>query len=288
MCLAWRFTSIESHMSQFIPDLLKGRHAFIAGGTSGINLAIAEAMIDAGATVAVMSRKQDKVDAARSALAQRAGAGRAYAYAADVRDYGAVEAAMKDFHEKAGPFDIVVSGAAGNFLAPANALSSNGFRTVLEIDLLGSFHVFRAAYSCLRKPGASLISLSAPQSTEATFGQAHVAAAKAGVDMLTRSLAVEWGPEGIRANCIVPGPIEDTEGMARLAPTPAVRRAIERSIPLRRYGLKQEVASMALFLGSEAASYVTGSVMYCDGGQTLAIGGAMSPASVQDMFKQGI
>lgn len=271
-------------MKYFADGLLQGRNAFVAGGTSGINLAIAEALQEAGATVAVMSRKPDKVDAA---VAQLTGTGPAYGYAADVRDYGAVEAAMKAFHDVAGSLDIVVSGAAGNFLAPAKGISSNGFRAVVEIDLLGSFHVYRAAYAFLRKPGSSLISISAPQSTEATFGQAHVAAAKAGVDMLTRSLAVEWGPEGVRANCIVPGPIEDTEGMARLAPTPAVRRAAERSLPLRRYGTKQEVATMAVFLASQAASYVTGSVMYCDGGQTLSFGGAMSLAAVEDMFKQG-
>jgi NAD(P)-dependent dehydrogenase (short-subunit alcohol dehydrogenase family) len=274
-------------MSYFAPDLLKGRNAFISGGTSGINLAIAEALADAGATVAVMSRKQVNVDAALARLAAGAERPRAHGYSADVRDFGAVEAALKAFHDATGPIDVVVSGAAGNFLAPAKSISSNGFRTVLEIDLLGSFHVYRAAHAWLRKPGASLISISAPQATEATFGQAHVAAAKAGVDMLTRSLAMEWGPEGIRANCIVPGPIDGTEGMARLAATPAVRRAIERSIPLRRYGSKQEVATMAVFLASDAASYVTGSLMYCDGGQTLAIGYAMSPSAVEDMFKPG-
>lgn len=274
-------------MNHFLPGLLQGRNAFVSGGTSGINLAIAEAFADAGATVAVMSRKQGNVDAALATLAGGTGRARAHGYTADVRDFGAVGAALKAFHDTAGPIDIVVSGAAGNFLAPAKAISSNGFRTVLDIDLLGSFHVYRAAYAWLRKPGASLISISAPQATEATFGQAHVAAAKAGVDMLTRSLAVEWGPEGIRANGIVPGPIDGTEGMARLAATPAVRRAIERSIPLRRFGTRQEVATMAVFLASDAASYVTGSLMYCDGGQTLAMGSAMSPAAVEDMFKPG-
>lgn len=268
----------------FRPGLLAGRAAFVAGGTSGINLDIALAFAQAGAQVAVMSRSQARVDAA---LAQLAPHGPARGFAADVRDLAAVESAMAAFHAEAGAFDIVVSGAAGNFVAPARSLSSNGFRTVLEIDLLGSFHVYRAAYAYLRRPGASLISLSAPQSTEATFGQAHVAAAKAGVDMLTRSLAVEWGPEGIRANCIVPGPIDGTEGMTRLAPTPAMRRAIERSIPLQRFGTTRDVAAMALFLASPAAAYVSGSVLYCDGGQTLSVGGTFTPAAVEQMFKHG-
>lgn len=271
-------------MSYFVPGLLAGKSAFVAGGTSGINLAIAEAYAKAGARVAVMSRKQDKVDAAVAELSK---SGIACGYAADVRKYDAVEAALKSFHADVGPIDIVVSGAAGNFVAPATAISSNGFRTVLEIDLLGTFHVLRASYDLLRKPGASLISISAPQSTTAAFGQAHVSAAKAGIDMLTRSLAVEWGAEGIRVNAIVPGPIDDTEGMARLAPTPAIRKAMERSVPLGRFGTKQDVANLALFMASEVAQYMTGTVTYCDGGQVLTMGGAMSPSSLQQLFAQG-
>jgi NAD(P)-dependent dehydrogenase (short-subunit alcohol dehydrogenase family) len=271
-------------MTYFAPGLLGGRKAFISGGTSGINLAIAHAFVEAGATVAVMSRKQEKVDAAVALLGA---GGSAFGYAADVRQFEAVEAAMADFHARAGDFDIVVSGAAGNFIAPAKGMSANAFRTVVEIDLLGTFNVYRAAYAFLRKPGASLISISAPQATEASFGQSHVGAAKAGVDMLTRTLALEWGAEGIRANAIVPGPIADTEGMARLAPTADARRAIEASIPLRRFGTKRELAQMAVFLASDAASYVSGSVMYCDGGQTLTMAGAMSEAAIAHVFKQG-
>ena len=271
-------------MSIFVPEFLKGKSALVAGGTSGINLAIAEAYVRAGARVAVLSRKQEKVDAAVAHLARF---GTASGYAADVREYAAVEAALKAFHEVAGPIDIVVSGAAGNFVAPATGISSNGFRTVLEIDLLGTFHVLRASFDLLRKPGASLISISAPQSTAVSFGQSHVSAAKAGIDMLTRCLAVEWGAEGVRVNAIVPGPIEDTEGMARLAPTPAVRRAFERTVPLGRFGTKQDVANLALFMASGAAQYMTGTVTYCDGGQVLTMGGAMSPAAMQQLLTQG-
>ena len=271
-------------MSVFVPGLLKDRNAFVAGGTSGINLTIAEAFARAGARVAVLSRSQDKVDAAVARLSAH---GAASGYAADVRDYGAVEAAVKSFHADAGPLDVVVSGAAGNFVAPAAGISSNGFRAVLEIDLLGTFHVLRAAYGVLRKPGASLLSISAPQSTAVAFGQSHVSAAKAGIDMLTRSLAVEWGAEGVRVNAIVPGPIEDTEGMSRLAPTPAIRRALERAVPLGRFGTRQEIADLALFLASDAARYMTGTVTYCDGGQVLTMGGAMSPAAMQQMLAKG-
>jgi NAD(P)-dependent dehydrogenase (short-subunit alcohol dehydrogenase family) len=271
-------------MNAFAPGLLAGKSAFVAGGTSGINLAIAEALVGAGARVAVLSRSQEKVDAAVGRLEAH---GEASGYAADVRDFAAVDAALAAFHEAAGPIDIVVSGAAGNFVAPAASISSNGFRSVLEIDLLGTFHVLKAAYARLRKPGASLISISAPQSTAPAWGQAHVSAAKAGIDMLTRCLALEWGVEGVRVNAIVPGPIDDTEGMARLAPTPAIRRAMERAVPLGRFGSTLDVANLALFMASDAAAYMTGTVTYCDGGQVLTMGGALSPSALQQMLSGG-
>jgi NAD(P)-dependent dehydrogenase (short-subunit alcohol dehydrogenase family) len=140
---------------------------------------------------------------------------------------------------------------------------------VIEIDLIGTFNTCRAAYEYLRKPGASIVSISANHATMPVAWQAHVCAAKAGVDLLTRTLAIEWGPDGIRANCITPGPTDDTEGMRRLAPTPEVRRNVEENVPLRRFGTKDELADLALFLCSDAAGYITGAVYVCDGGQSL-------------------
>jgi NAD(P)-dependent dehydrogenase (short-subunit alcohol dehydrogenase family) len=255
-------------MSTFVPGFLAGRAAFVAGGTSGINLDIARALADFGAAVGVMSRDQKKVDAAVADLSARGVT--AVGYAGDVRDFATVERILGEARAALGALDIVVSGAAGNFVCPASELSSNGFRAVVEIDLLGTFHVMRASKAHLRTPGASLIAISAPQSTEAYWGQAHVSAAKAGVDMLTKSLAVEWGAEGIRVNGIVPGPIDGTEGIARLAPTDAIRAEWSEVNPMRRFGSGREVANVALFLSSDAASYVNGTIVYCDGGQVLA------------------
>ncbi|MBK8247823.1 MAG: SDR family oxidoreductase [Gemmatimonadetes bacterium] len=254
----------------FVPGLLSGKTAFVAGGTSGINLAIAHGLAEAGASVAVFSRNAERVEQAATAL--RAHGGRVEGYVGDVREFAAIERALGAAREALGALDIVVSGAAGNFICPANQLSPNGFKAVVDIDLLGTFNVLRAAYAHLARPGASLINIGAPQSTEAFFGQAHVSAAKAGVDMLTRSLAVEWGREGIRVNGIVPGPIEGTEGVARLAPTAEIRAAWEQGNPMGRMGTGREVANVALFLSSPAASYVNGTIIYCDGGQVL--GGA--------------
>ena len=257
-------------MSVFVPGLLAGKTAFIAGGTSGINLDIAHALAEFGASVAVMSRNADRVASAVKSLESHGG--RVLGFDGDVRDFAAVEGAIISAYDALGPLDIVISGAAGNFICPADELSSNGFRAVVDIDLVGTFHVLRAAHDRLRAPGASIVNISAPQSTQAYWGQAHVSAAKAGVDMLTRSLAVEWGPSGIRVNAIVPGPIEGTEGVARLAPTDAIKSTWVNANPLRRLGTGHDVAQVALFLCSDAAAYVNGAIIYCDGGQVL--GGA--------------
>lgn len=245
----------------------KGRAVFVAGGSSGINLGIADAFAARGARVAIMSRSQDRVDAAVAHLGRHGGV--ACGFAGDVRDPAAVAEALQSAHAQLGDFDVLVSGAAGNFVSPALNMSPNGFKTVVDIDLLGTFNVLRQAHQFLRKPGASVISISAPQSFNPTIYQAHVCAAKAGVDMLTRVLAMEWGGDGIRVNSIVPGPIGDTEGIRRLAPTEETRRAMEATIPLGRMGTRQEVADMAMVLSSPLASFVTGAVIPIDGGSSL-------------------
>ena len=260
----------------FLPNLLQHRLAFITGGGSGIGLRIAERFAGHGATVVLAGRKPEKLDAAVEAI--RAAGGRAEAAALDVRDYAAVETALQKVHEQHGEIDIVLCAAAGNFPAPVSAMSANGFKSVIDIDLLGTFNTCRAAYAYLRKPGASVLSISANHATMPIACQAHVCAAKAGVEMLTKTLALEWGPAGIRANCITPGPTDETEGMRRLAPTEEIRSAIEANIPLRRYGTKDELADLALFLCSDAASYVTGAVYVCDGGQSLLRAAVSGPA----------
>lgn len=255
------------------------RNVFVAGGTSGINLGIAQAFSRAGARVAVFSRDPERVNAATDTL--RTGGAEALGFVGDVRDPEAVAAALAGAHDTWGPIDVLVSGAAGNFVAPAAAMSPNGFKTVVDIDLLGSFNVLRAAYPWLRKPGASVINISAPQALVPMLYQAHVCAAKAGVDMLTKVLAMEWGPEGVRVNSIVPGPIDGTEGMARLTPTEESRRAVTRGIPLRRYGSIESVSGVVLMLCSPVCDYVTGAVLPVDGGASLAGPGLFGAAPVQ-------
>jgi NAD(P)-dependent dehydrogenase (short-subunit alcohol dehydrogenase family) len=251
-------------VSTFSANLLVGKGAFIAGGTSGINLGIAKRLAQLGARVAVVGRNAEKAAAAAASIRCDA-----IGLSCDVRDYPATRRVIEATASSFGSLDIVVSGAAGNFLAPAMDMSSNAFRTVVDIDLNGTFNVFRACYDLLRKPGASLIAISAGQAVNPLMLQVHACAAKAGVNQLVRVLAMEWGPAGVRVNGISPGPVAGTEGMARLAPTAEAVATRTARIPLRRFGTVEEIAESAVFLCSDAAAYVTGTILDCDGGSQL-------------------
>lgn len=255
--------------SAFAPAVLAGKHAFLTGGTSGINLAIARRFVQAGAQVTVLGRNRDKADEAARSLEETGVAGCALAVTADVRDPAAVEAALDEAVQRFGEIDVLVAGAAGNFPAPAVALSSNGFKAVVDIDLVGTFHACRFGFERLRKPGASVLAISAPQAGLPTAMQAHVCAAKAGVDMLARTLALEWGGAGVRVNALWPGAVAGTEGMERLTPDEEQRERLAQKLPLGRFATGEDIAETALFLSSPSAAYITGSVVVCDGGLSL-------------------
>jgi NAD(P)-dependent dehydrogenase (short-subunit alcohol dehydrogenase family) len=250
-------------MTTFRDGLLDGKVAFIAGGTSGINLGIAKRLAQMGAQVAVAGRNAEKAQNAAAEIGPDA-----LGLSADVRDYGAIRQAMEHVVERFGKMDIVVSGAAGNFLAPALGMSANAFRTVVDIDLNGTFNVFRGCHDLLNRPGASLIAITAGQAVNASALQAHACAAKAGINQLVRVLALEWGPD-IRVNGISPGPIANTEGMARLAPDAASRQGHFDRIALKRWGEVEEIGDAAIFLCSPAAAYITGTILDVDGGSSV-------------------
>lgn len=262
----------------------KNKNVLVVGGTSGINRGIAEAFAKAEARVAVVSRSQEKVEDTVQSLKQH-GAVDARGFTADVREAELIKKGIADIAAAWGDLDVVVSGAAGNFPALAMGMSPNGFRSVIEIDLLGTFHVMQAVYPHLKKPGASIINISAPQANIPMAGQSHVCAAKAGVDMITRSLCLEWGAEGIRINSIIPGPIDNTEGMKRLAPTDAIRTAVRKSVPLQRMGSPKDIANACLFLASDFASYISGAVIPVDGGWAQG-GASVVGAGLIDMLRK--
>jgi peroxisomal 2,4-dienoyl-CoA reductase len=251
----------------FVDGLLKGRVALVTGGGTGITGGVARALAEGGARVALVSRKMEHLEPAVEKI--HALGGEAFAVAADVRNMEEVEKAVGATVERFGKLDIVVNGAAGNFLCPAEELSPNGFGTVVDIDLKGTFNVCRAAFAELKKERGQILNISATLHYTGTPLQLHVSAAKAGVDALTRQLAVEWGRYGIRVNAIAPGPIEDTEGMTRLVPA-EVKEKLRRRIPLGRFGRIKDIEQTAVFLCSDAASFINGAILVVDGGQWLS------------------
>jgi peroxisomal 2,4-dienoyl-CoA reductase len=263
-------------MKIFSDGILKGHVAFVTGGGTGITGGVARALAAAGANVGLVSRSLEHLEPAAKAIndsrtssAQEDSNGEAFAVAADVRKPDEVEQAIAATIERFGKIDIVVNGAAGNFLCQAEELSPNGFGTVVDIDLKGTFNVCRAAFAELKKNRGQILNISATLHYLGTPMQIHVSAAKAGVDALTRNLAVEWGRYGIRVNAIAPGPIGDTEGMKRLVPEP-IKEKLKQRIPLGRFGLIEDIENAAVFLCSGAANYINGAVLVVDGGHWLA------------------
>lgn len=250
----------------FAENILEGKVAFVTGGGTGITGGIARALAESGARVAITSRKRENLEAMRKLIEENGG--ECFAIPADVRDFSAVETAINETVKIFGKLDIVVNGAAGNFLCKADELSANGFGTVLDIDAKGTFNVCRAAFEELKKSQGQILNISATLHLAATPMQIHVSAAKAAVDAMTRNLAVEWGRYGIRSNGIAPGPIEDTEGMKRLLPEP-LKEKLAKRIPLRRFGRIKDIENAAIFLCSDAASYISGVTLVVDGGHWL-------------------
>jgi len=274
----------------FHPELLKGKVALITGGSNGGMLKeIAKSYLKHGAkAVALMSRNAQKLQAVADELTALYD-GECFATAGDVRKIDSCRAAVKAVVEKYGRIDILVNGAAGNFLASASKLSSNGFRSVLEIDTLGTFNMSQSVFQAyMGKNGGTIINISALLHWNGTALQAHSSAAKAGVDALTKVLAAEWGPHGIRVVGIVPGAIQGTEGFERLgdlstmnnksaanaasqnkATSSKAQDSQFGAVPLMRLGEVEDIANTALYLASPAANYVTGVNTVVDGGSFL-------------------
>jgi peroxisomal 2,4-dienoyl-CoA reductase len=249
--------------SCFAPDLLEGQVALVTGGATGIGKEICRIFGAHGARIIMASRKRENLEAATEEL--RGEGVDATFGVCDVRDALAVKSVIDQVVSDHGRIDIVVNDAAGNFPAPMSKISPNGFKAVVDIDLLGTYNVTRLAFDAwLRGHGGSIINISAPFEQRGVVYQSHVAAAKAGVDSLTRTCAVEWGPYGIRVNAIAPGSISATEGVRRFAE--AVPSAQTRpSSPLGLHGHGSDIAYLALFLASPAARFISGQVIAVDG-----------------------
>lgn len=264
-------------------DLFAGKNVFVTGGGSGINLEVAHSFASLGANIAICGRTEEKLQKAAEGL--KVHGNQVFYESADVRDADRLKHVIDNSAQVLGGLDVLVAAAAGNFLCPANKMSTNAFKSVIDIDLLGSFNACSAAFPYLKASHGNIIFISAGMAYMPYAAQCHVGAAKAGIDNLMKNLALEWGRYGIRCNSIVPGPISGTEGMSRLAPGDMALK-MSQLIPLGRMGEKAEIGNAAVFLASPLASYVTGTVLVVDGGQNLPGSGGFTQMVSQFMKDQ--
>ncbi|CAM9915381.1 peroxisomal 2,4-dienoyl-CoA reductase [(3E)-enoyl-CoA-producing]-like [Lethenteron reissneri] len=256
---------LPSYTHLYSPTLLKGRVAFITGGGSGIGFRIAELFMRHGCDTIIASRNKERVEEAARKLRQATGQS-CVAVTLDVRDETSIERALDLALERFPRIHILVNNAAGNFVCPMSNLTPKGFRTVMDIDTMGTFNSSLALYRrCFKEHGGVIVNISATISYRGQMLQVHAGAAKAANDAMTKHMAVEWGPDKVRINSLAPGPISGTEGMRRLGGHLKGQNPFA-SVPLGRAGTKTDMAHCALFLASPLASYVTGSTLVADGG----------------------
>ena len=275
-------SDLTSMASIFRPGLLDGQVALVTGGGTGIGLGISQLLAELGAHVVMASRKPANLEAARADIASRGG--KVTAVQLDVRDPEQVKAAVDGIAQQLGRIDVLVNNAAGNFYAPSATLSPNAWKSVVEIDLYGTFYCSQAVYPIMAAQGGGrIVSTSMTLHYRGWPLMAHATAAKAGVDALTRTLAVEWAPQRIRVNAIAPGPIP-TDGVRKAFTPPAdsgvpdvfaaaeerMAEYAKKGIPLGRWGSPRDIANMVAFLASPAGDWITGSIFVIDGGEWLA------------------
>ena len=268
--------------SVFRPGLFDGQVALVTGGGSGIGRGIADLLASLGAHVVLASRKLERVQAAAAEI--EAAGGKASAVAVDVRNAELVRTVIGEVAAAHGRIDLLVNNAAGNFYAPSESLSENAWKSVIEIDLYGTFFCAQAVLPVMKaQGGGSIVNISMTLHYRGWPLMAHATAAKAGIDALTKTLSLEWAKYGVRMNAVAPGPIP-TEGVRKaFTPPPtaggvpdifAVEQAMESyaktMIPLQRWGSPADIANMVAFLASPGGAWITGAIMVVDGGEWLA------------------
>ncbi len=262
----------------------ENKTAVITGGGSGLGRDMALGFAAEGAHVCVIGRRQEKLDET-CALIEKAG-GKAFGLSGDVRDAQRVQEIIDEIVAKTGGIDVLVNNAAGNFIAPSETLSPNGFKSVVDIVLLGTFNATRAAFTTLSARHGAILNIIASYAWKGEPGAVHSASAKAGVWAMTQTLAAEWGQFGIRVNCIAPGPVH-TEGTDKnLLSVGAIEKLVVKQVPLGRLGEVEDVTRAATWICSDDASWVSGATLAVDGAQGVH-GGSMNFRGAYDAMMKG-
>lgn len=258
----------------FTADLLAGQTAIITGGGTGLGLAMARRFASLGANVVLASRNQAHLDAGAAEIAATVPGARVLTVAMDVRKPEDVDRMVNEAVGRFGRVDILINNAAGNFVCKAEDLSPNGWNSVINIVLNGTFYCSRAVgrHMIAGGHGGSIVSILANYVWTGSAGTIHSAAAKAGVMSMTQTLAVEWARHKIRVNAVAPGPIESPGAAKQLWASEADVARITEMVPLKRWGRPSEVADAVTFLVSPHSGYITGDVLTIDGGAWLGRG----------------
>ncbi len=249
---------------------MKGKTIIVTGGGSGIGKAMAKKFALEGANVVITGRNADRLKNAKAEI--ETFDGQVLDFQMDVRILENVVDMVAITKKTFGKIDGLVNNAAGNFICAAEELSPNGWNAVIDIDLNGTWYCTQTVAKewIENDQSGSILNIVATMAWGAAPGNVHAASAKAGILAMTRTLAVEWGTKyGIRANCIAPGPIENTEGVARLLDAKDGYQKAINQVPLKRFGKAEEIANLANFLLSKEAEYINGECITMDGGKWL-------------------
>ncbi|GFS13837.1 peroxisomal 2,4-dienoyl-CoA reductase [Elysia marginata] len=264
-------TCLENYKYSFKSDILSGKVALITGGGSGICFTIAEIFMRHGCHTVIVGRKLERLQKSSETLTKATGV-KCIPAQADIRKPVEVIAAVDKCLQEFGRLDVLINGAAGNFLCSLEDMSFNAFKTIQEIDILGTYNVSKVAFDKYMKDhGGVIIHITALLHLKGTLLQAHVGVAKSGIETLAKHQAVEWGPKGVRVMCVAPGPVEATEGFNRLTMGLTVEQ-INQMVPIGKVGTRQEMGEICLFLASDMAGQITGSTVIADGGQWMVSG----------------
>lgn len=256
--------SEDRYRSVFRPDLFEGQLVLVTGGGTGIGRCTAHELSSLGATVVIAGRRAEPLEQTAGEIA--ASGGRCHVVQLDIRDEKAVDEAVAGIVSRHGPLAGLVNNAGGQFVSPAEKISPNGWRSVVDLNLNGTFLVSRAVHQhSMGEHGGAIVNMLADIWTGYP-GMAHMSAARAGIENLSRTLALEWSGAGVRVNCVAPGAVLSV-GLLSYPPEVQARAAKEcQVLALSRLGTESEVSAAIAFLLSPAASYITGETLKIDGG----------------------